>query len=749
MTKRIFAFILSLLLLIPATTLASNEDSKLSLIESLKIMNGYEDGSFRLENLITRAEFTKTAIAASSYRNHVAGSISISPFADVPYYLWSAPYIQLAVANGIVSGYPDSTFRPDENITYAEGVTILLRLIGYTNSDFGTAWPSGQLRIADSIDLTDGVNRVASEPITRGDVLTLVYNMLLSDTAKGTYITNFDCSSKEDLTIISADSGYSAESKRNIYTTNGTYKAGDNFNPSWIGRTGTLICKADNSILTFVPDDDESSVTEYVVYSVLDDNVIVYDRGSLSQIPLSKSTKVYEDGVLGTFFSMKSEFTMGDVIEVRREADSSIEYIVLDQKGIDGPVTASSGNVLSSLNMGSNAVIIKNGEKTDSSAIMANDILYYSAKLNIVLAYSDKRTGIYESASPSKDLPDSITVSGKAYKIESVTAFNKLSSTGGFSYGDTVTLLLGKEGGVADVIAVGEQADVVGYLVGAGSKTFTTNSDESYTGYYARIVFPDGNEYEYEIKNKYSLPLNNVVKVTFDEGTASISTIKNSAYVTGRIDAAAAAVGSDTFAPKVEILDVTSPGEYDPGTYCGVYLKRLDGVTLKKSDILYLERDEQNRISKLILNDVTGDNHDYGLMLSAENRSGGVSVSGSYQYLVDGETKSLNTSGKSFTVSKGQPVRISYSQGQVYTISPLIQLVPGVESITSTYLTTSDGNKYSISEADIYLKVSTDTPYKRVTAEEITGNKKVSIKAFYDKHPLSGGKIRIIQATAY
>ena len=64
----------------------------------------------------------------------------------------------------------------------------------------------------------------------------------------------------------------------------------------------------------------------------------------------------------------------------------------------------------------------------------------------MVLAYTDKVTGVYEKASPTKDSPTSVTISGKEYSVESVDAFNALSSSGTFKYGDTVTLLLGRNG---------------------------------------------------------------------------------------------------------------------------------------------------------------------------------------------------------------------------------------------------------------------------------------------------------------
>ena len=59
----------------------------------------------------------------------------------------------------------------------------------------------------------------------------------------------------------------------------------------------------------------------------------------------------------------------------------------------------------------------------------------------MVMAYSNKVSGIFEKATPNRDIPTSITVSGKEYTLEGSTAFNKVYSCGSFEYGDTVTLL--------------------------------------------------------------------------------------------------------------------------------------------------------------------------------------------------------------------------------------------------------------------------------------------------------------------
>lgn len=88
------------------------------------IVNGYEDGSFRPEHMVTRAEFVTMALRLAGISPSGAGS----RFRDVSQTHWAAGYIQAAAGSGLISGYSDGTFRPDQYITRAEAVTILNRV---------------------------------------------------------------------------------------------------------------------------------------------------------------------------------------------------------------------------------------------------------------------------------------------------------------------------------------------------------------------------------------------------------------------------------------------------------------------------------------------------------------------------------------------------------------------------------------------------------------------------------------------
>ncbi len=84
------------------------------------IINGYEDGTFRPEQVITRAEF-----AAISSRFATLTPSASNPFNDVPDTLWAKASILSAYQNGWINGYEDGTFRPERSITRAEVVKIV------------------------------------------------------------------------------------------------------------------------------------------------------------------------------------------------------------------------------------------------------------------------------------------------------------------------------------------------------------------------------------------------------------------------------------------------------------------------------------------------------------------------------------------------------------------------------------------------------------------------------------------------
>ena len=92
-------------------------------LAGIGVIDGYEDGTFRGDNNITRAEFA--ALICKFGMDE--GPIS-RPLSDIAGH-WAEEYIKIGASNGWISGYPDGTFRPDSYIERAEVVSLINRLL--------------------------------------------------------------------------------------------------------------------------------------------------------------------------------------------------------------------------------------------------------------------------------------------------------------------------------------------------------------------------------------------------------------------------------------------------------------------------------------------------------------------------------------------------------------------------------------------------------------------------------------------
>ena len=93
----------------------------ISYVQSHGIVKGYDDGTYRPDSLINRAEFTKIIVAGTTTEAQRSeckfneNLLTVAP-RDVDITAWYAPYVCMALLDEIVRGYPDGTFQPDQNI---------------------------------------------------------------------------------------------------------------------------------------------------------------------------------------------------------------------------------------------------------------------------------------------------------------------------------------------------------------------------------------------------------------------------------------------------------------------------------------------------------------------------------------------------------------------------------------------------------------------------------------------------------
>lgn len=148
----------------------SVESAAIYKLNGLGIIDGYPDGTFGAEKTITRAEFAKIACVTAGLKSVASGmGGTASPFSDVATDHWANGWINVAAAQGYVKGDPAGTFRPEDQITQAEVVTVLMRLLGY-NDNLAGEWPSDYIAKAANLGVLDDVTFVANQAATRGIV---------------------------------------------------------------------------------------------------------------------------------------------------------------------------------------------------------------------------------------------------------------------------------------------------------------------------------------------------------------------------------------------------------------------------------------------------------------------------------------------------------------------------------------------------------------------------------------------------
>jgi len=99
------------------------------------IVKGRSKGVYAPDDVLNRAEFTKIAIEAIGETVLSTDELEDTYFPDVPLYAWYAPYVNKAYELGLIKGYSDGTFRPEQPIKRVEAVKIMVSAFGFDVDD--------------------------------------------------------------------------------------------------------------------------------------------------------------------------------------------------------------------------------------------------------------------------------------------------------------------------------------------------------------------------------------------------------------------------------------------------------------------------------------------------------------------------------------------------------------------------------------------------------------------------------------
>lgn len=152
-------------------------DNCAAALVKLNILKGYEDGTLRLDNKIRRSEFITLVVRLKGYHYDAdIDNVKIN-FKDIEEKHWAYNNIKLAVKYGIVTGYPDNTIAPNNDVTYAEALAVVINALGYKDSLEGD-WPDNVIQKAKELKLDKNLSLEPNSRITRGEMSVIIYNAL-------------------------------------------------------------------------------------------------------------------------------------------------------------------------------------------------------------------------------------------------------------------------------------------------------------------------------------------------------------------------------------------------------------------------------------------------------------------------------------------------------------------------------------------------------------------------------------------
>nr|WP_302663215.1 S-layer homology domain-containing protein [uncultured Agathobaculum sp.] len=589
-----------------------------SVLNSLGIMQGTGNSRFEPGRSLTRAEFCKLAVTAMGI-DDASPYASYTIFPDVRASHWAARYVNAALRhpefkdNYIIRGYADGTFGPDKPLTYGEVCTMLLRMLGYKESDIGPFWPADYIAQANALGLTRGVSlRDAKTPVTRGDAATMLLNTLGTATyANGTegepLISKVSSSTVKNCILLeTGETDSSLASDEALFFENGTLgtarKTAGPLDRSLIGVYGTLVIgkKGENVAVGVVPDTASRQET-YKVTSAAADRIVT-ETGTFRP---DRTTPTYISGTTQTGNSEKGLTPLSEVWSSILPGDTLNayynEYGTLTLLAVLPNTSTVSANTFvyglaTSANIPAEYKIVKNGAIIDRSGLKKYDVVTLDAAKKQALVSDTRLSGRYKAGTPTVSYPQKVELYGNSYSIsDNAAAYFK-----DIKLKDYITLLFDANGNVA--------AAFPRSTVSADMQGIVTHID----GEKATVTLTNGltlRDMEIDKLEKPTALMGRLVSVSTNGDKAVLVKRSLSGKASGEWSIADARLGTKTVSPRVNVYEEVISG----APLSRIALSDIALAKVPSSDIRYTVTDSAGTITNIILGDVTGESWLYGI----------------------------------------------------------------------------------------------------------------------------------------
>ncbi len=725
-------------------------------LESMGIVAGTSDTTYSPEQTLTRAQVCAMLIRAMGQTASVESYARQNLFSDVEADAWYAGYVNLAYRQGVINGYGNGCFGPNDKITYGQCITMFLRLLGYTDADAGKIWPQNYIGLAAELAVDEDVNLGADDFVTRGDAAILLYKVLLSKTnGSGTeYYRTLSGYAASVTGILSSISEKTTDDLL-VYVLSNTeittkYYTQKNAVPSsFSGCLGEILLDSADKVIGFIP--TERTYTDIVVKSAKASG-ITDAAGNTYRID-STACVIYASSVYtyGSTGYVRTNAHSGQNARLYYNDAGSVCYIYLaggtdlSAKTAVASSDAPAAEFTQALDIPeNNYTIIKNGGLTNTAALAMYDVAYYDSLTNTLHVSDYKLTGYIESASPAISAAETITISGCELRVLQ-DAWDTLEA---YTLGSYVTVLLTASGEVAAACSPSEvSAEMYGVLSTDGSSITLCGSG---------LVIQSQN-----ISAHQTLYGSLVQVRTSLQDTVKCSSLINTSMQSASVDLSNKAVGDIPLAAGCCIYEWGGSGYVyslsgEQGQSSSDFAEIYWTDTLEESSVSYYHVNTAGLIDILLLSKVTGNYYDYGYV-TVYTDAEGVSIGSAYlngAVLENSENKNGSEKYVCTVTSADGYMGITlggYNRNYIKVVSNSRLTLSQETSIADFYLTDDDTWYVRIDAYTIPVSDSVQV-YVEATDQWISGSEGMSVtlstefplQVYYDRTLTTGAQVRVI-----
>lgn len=465
-------------------TVAVNAD----VLRLMGVVSGVGGNRFNPGASLTRAEFCVMVTNFIQRGSEVSRYAARTIFSDVAGGHWARGYINLMATpmeNGtaMISGVGNGSFAPDQQVTVAQAVTVLLRVLGYTNQETGFIWPQGYMDFAASIGLTDSVSQNANTVITRAETAQLFVNALGCPTKDGqAYYESLGSVSKDTILLavgVTSDDSSSNSAIRTSLDGEAFLPAAGEVAPLALqGKRGALVLNERGEIVTFFPDDSNSTTVtlsgsaqpSYIKGTdgkryTMSASTLLYTADNDRGVSYIEGYTSLRSGTQVTLFTQSGKIT---AVYAAGSTSASDSAVVIKGTATESTFTSLTGGA-------SGYSIVKNGQTVIADELKTYDVVTYDRLNNTLLASDLRLVGIYEDAYPNAEAPQTVTALGATFEVLD-SAWEDIAD---IDVGDEVCLLLTADGKVAGLEkpGSGRQSTAVGLASDSGVEVFLPNGN--------------------------------------------------------------------------------------------------------------------------------------------------------------------------------------------------------------------------------------------------------------------------------